>query len=198
MPHDARPLSLPDGEQAAWAHGYALLAGLLRCPPDAARLRALAALETRVHPGDDFGTALQLLGLAARQRSAEQVDDEFHDLFIGLGRGELVPYGSWYLTGHLMERPLAALRRDLAALGFQRQPYNRDPEDHAAALLEVMAQLIEGGDDLATQARFHRQHIAPWMSRFFDDLTTADSAVFYRAVGRLGIAFLALEQGVLG
>ena len=53
-----------------------------------------------------------------RRRAApmrERVEREFFDLFIGLGRGELLPYGSYYLTGFLHERPLARLREDLGA-----------------------------------------------------------------------------------
>ena len=80
---------------------------------------------------------------AASDADAERVEREFFDLFIGLGRGELLPYGSYYLTGFLHERPLARLRDDLAALGIERAEGNVEPEDHAAILCEIMAGLAE-------------------------------------------------------
>ncbi len=130
--------------------------------------------------------------------SPTALDDEYHRLFIGLGRGELVPYGSWYQTGFLMETPLAVLRRDLVALGFERQPGVREPEDHVAALCEVMYALaMEPGMDLERQRDFFQAHIESWIERFCADLESAESAVFYRAVARLGMAFFDLERRYL-
>jgi len=127
--------------------------------------------------------------------SLPEIDDEYHALFVGLGRGELVPYGSWYLTGFLMEAPLGELRRDLERLGFDRQDGVREPEDHIAALCEVMAMLAgPSAADLDTQRAFFDRHLGAWADRFFGDLATAEAAVFYRAVGRLGQAFVELEK----
>lgn len=185
-------------EQDSRAGAYQLLGALLQRAPDAQTLGELALLEQQAEAGnDEFGVALRMLGLAARQRSPEQVDDEFHALFIGLGRGELVPYGSWYLTGYLMEKPLAELRDDLEQLGFERDPGVYEPEDHAAALCEVMSMLIGDRQPLRLQSTFHAAHLGSWMPRFFDDLSCSGSAVFYRAVGRLGATFIALEQQYL-
>ncbi|MET0054159.1 MAG: molecular chaperone TorD family protein, partial [Candidatus Thiodiazotropha sp. 6PLUC10] len=128
---------------------------------------------------------------------SETVDDEFHDLFIGMGRGELVPYGSWYQTGFLMERPLGRLRTDLNLLGFQRQDGVTEPEDHVAALCEVMAMLIQESQSVQVQSQFYETHLASWLARFFTDLSEAKSAIFYRAVGRFGKAFIALEKRYL-
>jgi TorA maturation chaperone TorD len=122
------------------------------------------------------------------------VDDEFHDLFIGLGRGELMPYASWYLTGFLMERNLGLLRDDLARLGIERDPSVVEPEDHMAALCEVMLLLIREGRDFEEQARFFDRHLARWCGAFFADLSGAKSAIFYRNLGRFGTAFFQLEQ----
>ena len=123
---------------------------------------------------------------AARAADAEQVGREYFDLFIGLGRGELLPYGSYYLTGFLHERPLARLRGDLAALGIARAEGNPEPEDHAAILCEIMAGLI--GGDFAGAARgptaLFEKHLAPWIGRFFADLERAEAAKFYRASAR--------------
>jgi TorA maturation chaperone TorD len=139
-----------------------------------------------------------MLGLSAKHSDPAAVDDEYHTLFIGLGRGEIVPYGSWYLTGFLMEKPLGELRTDLEALGFERDPAVKEPEDHVAALCEVMALLIQDGSSVSTQSQFFLKHMTKWLDRFFEDLTHADSASFYQAVARFGAAFVAFERQYFG
>lgn len=181
-------------EQSYRSGAYGMLARLLRSPPDEQVLAQVAGFSGIAPQQDEMALAMSMLGLAAATCRPEAVDDEFHALFIGIGRGELVPYGSWYLTGFLMERPLGRLRDDLAALGFYRQAGVTEPEDHVAALCEVMAILIDEGTPLEVQSRFFQTHLADWLGRFFHDLSEAGEAVFYRAVGRFGTAFLALEQ----
>lgn len=175
------------------ARGYALLAALLARPADAALLGRLGALGA---DGTRLGEALAALGAAARESRAEAVEREFHDLFIGLGRGELLPYASYYLTGFLHERPLAKVRADLAALGVERAEGVAEPEDHIATVCEVMAGLIDGslGEGAAGQdRRFFERHLRPWAERFFADLEQAGAARLYRAVGRLGRVFIGIE-----
>lgn len=173
---------------------YGLLAGLLRSAPNQAALDRVAGFASVEPSQGEMALAMSMLGLAAKTCSPESIDDEFHDLFIGLGRGELVPYGSWYITGFLMEKPLGRLRDDLAQLGFQRNEDVCEPEDHVAALCEVMLMLIDDGAGLELQAHFFNTHMAPWIKQFFVDLSEAKSAVFYRGVGRFGAAFLELEE----
>jgi len=173
---------------------YGLLAGLLRSAPNQAALDRVAGFASVEPSQGEMALAMSMLGLAAKTCSPESIDDEFHDLFIGLGRGELVPYGSWYITGFLMEKPLGRLRDDLAQLGFQRNEDVCEPEDHVAALCEVMLMLIDDGAGLELQAHFFNTHMAAWIKRFFVDLSEAKSAVFYRGVGRFGAAFLELEE----
>ena len=189
----ARPAAL-EPEVQARADLYGLLAALLRAVPTPDLIRNLA--ELAIDDGaDDFSRALFGLRLAAREVSLPEIDDEYHALFVGLGRGELVPYGSWYLTGFLMEAPLGELRRDLQRLGFDRQEGVSEPEDHVAALCEVMAMLVsEAGTDFDTQRAFFDRHLGCWADRFFRDLESAGAAVFYQAVGRLGQAFVELER----
>jgi TorA maturation chaperone TorD len=141
-----------------------------------------------------------MLAAAAARSSPESLRDEYLALFIGLGRGEVVPYGSWYLTGFLMEQPLARLRGDLRELGIVRQDDVREPEDHAAALCDAMALMISGGEPapVALQSRFFAHHMEPWMGRFFRDLQQAPSARFYRAVGQLGEQFMEVETRAFG
>lgn len=174
---------------------YALLGNLLSAPPDTAMLNRLRAVETEDSGQDPLAVAWAALALSANASQVGAIDDEFHQLFIGLGRGELVPYASWYMTGFLMERPLGELRRDLLELGIERNESVREPEDHAAALCQIMALLI--GDPAYSRAQehaFYKRHIEPWMSRFFTDLESAKGAVFYQMVGRLGRHFIDLEE----
>ena len=180
------------GTEAGRARVYGLIAALLARSPDDALLVRLAGLRD---DGTALGEALGALGAAAREARAEAVEREFHDLFIGLGRGELLPYASYYLTGFLHERPLAKLRGDLAGLGIARAEGIAEPEDHIATLCEVMAGLIEGslGDGAEQDRRIFERHLRPWAERFFADLEQAKAARFYRAVGRLGRVFMEIE-----
>ncbi len=173
---------------------YKLLARYLAAPPD----RELLELTTRLEgDGTPFGRAVAELAAGASETTPAAAGDEYHALFIGLGRGELLPYASYYLTGFLQERPLADLRADLGRLGVARAEGCPEPEDHAAALCEVMAGLISGsfGDGrLSTQKRFFETHIATWMGRFFEDLEGARTARLYRHVGTVGRRFLEIEE----
>jgi TorA maturation chaperone TorD len=186
-----------DQEQLYRIGAYGMLAQLLRQSPDQATLDRVAGFASIEPNRDELALAMSMLGLSASKSQPHAVDVEFHDLFIGMGRGELVPYGSWYLTGFLMERPLGRLRDDLAMLGFQRQEGVSEPEDHAAALCEVMAMLISEGAAFQQQSHFFETHMVGWLEHFFADLSEAKSAVFYRAVGRFGAAFAQMEKRYL-
>lgn len=184
-------------EGALRGGAYLLLAHLLAGPPDddlLARLRAIDVAR-RTREGDALTTAWEKLKEAAQRGSPAQITEEYHGLFIGIGRGELVPYASSYLTGFLMETPLALLRSDLKRLGFARREGVSEPEDHVAALCEVMAMLSDGREagGFEAQKQFFEQHLAPWVARFFEDLHNAESARFYRSVGRFGAAFFITE-----
>jgi len=180
-----------DPVDAARAQEYALLAALLSNPPSNELLGEIARLRGDATP---LGRAHAALAEAASEATAE-VDREYFDLFVGLGRGELLPYGSYYLTGFLNERPLSRLRDDLAALGIERVANNFEPEDHAGTLCEIMAGLAVGRFPASAemQRRFFEKHVAPWMGRLFTDMETATSAKFYRSVGSLGRLFLKIE-----
>lgn len=186
--------SIPE-EEALRAQFYRFLARFLAAPPDAALLRLAADLK-----GDDseLGQALDALAGVAAKVTPAAASDEYQTLFIGIGRGELVPYGSYYLTGFLNEKPLANLRRDMADLGIARADEVKEPEDHIASLCEIMAGLITGEfgktNDLEEQRRFFRRHILPWAGRFFEDLAAARSAVLYAPVGTLGHLFVGIEE----
>ncbi len=191
-------------EQQYRASAYSILAALLRKVPKKEVLEHVAHFSNVAVDEDELLLSMSTLGLAAQSSDLLAIDDEYHDLFIGLGRGELVPYGSWYLTGYLMEKPLSLLRDDLKALGFERDENVVEPEDHVAALCEVMSLLITNESqitdesvDTETQKIFFEKHLSEWVNRFFDDLSNAESAVFYRSVGRFGSAFMNLEKQYL-
>ncbi|MFA7429353.1 MAG: molecular chaperone TorD family protein [Rhodospirillaceae bacterium] len=184
---------VPD-EDLMRAQFYALLSRLLVAAPGADVLGDLAGLT-----GDDtdIGQALAALGKAAKATTAEAAEAEFNALFIGLTRGEIVPYASYYLTGFLHEKPLAVLRDDLAALGIERSPGHCQPEDHAGFLCEVLCGLIlgtYGAPDLAVQKAFFDKHFSPWADALFADIEAAPSAVFYRPVAMIGRLFTAVER----
>ena len=186
-----------ENEQRYRASAWALLAALLRAPPDQALLDYVVELSPEGEADDELGAAMQALAEAAQRQDLQRLEFEFNDLFIGLGRGEVVPYGSWYLTGFLMEQPLSDLRDHLRALGFERDENTAEPEDHAAAISEVFSGMISGAFSLARQQEFFRLHMQPWLERFFADLGQARSAEFYQSVARFGAAFLNLEADYL-
>ena len=84
------------------------------------------------------------------------------NLFIGLGRGELLPYGSSYLTGFLHERPLARLRADLGPLGIERAEGNASLKI-MPRLCEIMAGIVSGRlpAPQGTDSRFSRSICRP-------------------------------------
>lgn len=194
MNQNSLPVRDQEPEQQYRANAYRLLAALLRNVPDTTTLDYTRQLAGLTDGGDTLATSMIGLGLAARHADPLAIDDEFHALFIGLEKGEVVPYASWYLTGFLMEKPLGQLRQELAQLGFERDPDVHEPEDHAAALCEVMALLIEEQAALTRQTGFFQRHMANWLEAFFRDLQAAPSAAFYQAVAQLGMAFIRFEQ----
>lgn len=182
-----------DETDSARAQEYALLSALLARAPDKALLQRLAQLRGDPSP---LGLAHLALAQAASDANVERVEREFFDLFIGLGRGELLPYGSYYLTGFLHERPLARLREDLVQLGIERAEGIPEPEDHVAILCEIMSRLIDGSVEApaGSDRKVFEKHLATWAGRFFADLENTETAEFYRRVGTLGRTFLEIEK----
>lgn len=183
-----------DEIDTARAQEYALLATLLARAPDAQLFSRLAGLQGDATP---LGLAHVALAEVASRTTVEAVEREYFDLFIGIGRGELLPYGSYYLSGFLYERPLARLRAALSSLGIERSAGHAEPEDHAATLCEIMAGLAGGRFSAPPEAEreFFEHHVAPWMGRFFTDLEQAQAADFYRVAGTLGRVFIQVETG---
>lgn len=174
---------------------YGFLAALLAAPPTKDLLDRTAALE-----GDtsELGRAIGGLANVARVSTPKGVEKEFNTLFIGLGRGELLPYASYYLTGFLNEKPLALLRRDMAAQGISRAPNVFEPEDNIASLMEMMGGMIAGHfgapASIDAQKTFWNRHVSPWAGHFFTDLEGAETSVFYGSVGAIGRIFMEIER----
>jgi TorA maturation chaperone TorD len=177
----------------ARAQEYALLSALLLRSPDAPMLARLALLR-----GDasQLGRAHAALGMAAARTDAARAAQEHYLLFTGLGRGELLPYASYYLTGFLHGRPLSNLRQTLRRIGVERFDGQSEPEDHAAILLEIMAALASGAiaAPAGTDREIFDDHLGPWITRFFSDLEKAASAEFYASVGTFGRTFVEIER----
>ena len=173
---------------------YNFLGLLLAAPPDEMLLAQTASLS-----GDDtdMGRAIVTLAKIARLTKPKAVISEYNKLFIGLGRGELLPYASYYMTGFLNEKPLAKLRDDMAARGLARADTVFEPEDNIASLMEMMGALIVGRFGppaaLPEQRNFFNAHIAPWAGHFYSDLEGAKNSVFYASVGTVGRTFMEIE-----
>lgn len=195
----AQPLKFEEprqGEEDARAALYGLLAALFYAPPTRPLLESIAASEG----GGDGILQQAWSGLAAafRDARAEAVRDEYETLFLGVGKPEVMLYGSFYLSGFMMEKPLAALRTDLAQLGLQRDESVPESEDHIASLCEVMRHLITSDTDmygsLAAQQRFFASHIQPWADAMCDAIAAHPDARFYRAVAQLAKNFFEVEM----
>lgn len=177
---------------------YQFLARFLAAPPSEEELEVAAKMDGDEAEETELGKAFHAFSRLAARTDAEKVSQEYQDLFIGVGRGELLPFGSYYLTGFLHEKPLAKLRNDMARLGIERAEDVKEPEDHIAALMDIMAGLITGefGDPLplSEQKQFFETHIASWAKHFFADLEGAKTSVLYAALGTIGRHFMEIEE----
>ena len=183
----------------ARSEAYSLLGALLRQPPSGELLQKLAGLEWESDLPRPLAAGLQELRDKSSRYTPEAVAEEFRVLFVGLGRGEIVPYASWYLEGVLKGGPLARLRTDLGGLGIAPEADSSEPEDHAGLLCETMALLCQQeAVDPEAYSSFWQQHMTPWMFDFFRDLAKARNAGFYRAVASLGHGVLELDRTLAG
>lgn len=201
MSADLRALSFAtadDSEEIARAELYGLLARLWIAPPDAALLSQFGVAVTEApQPGAFLEAPWQALVAAMRATTPQAAADEFDALFGGVGKPEIFVYGSWHLSGFLNEKPLAALRADLAALGLARDDARAETEDHIAYGFEVMRWLIAGDDvlvcNLEQQRRFFRAHLQPWVGRLADAVQAHPRAMLWREIAAFTGAFVEVE-----
>lgn len=188
---------IPDvaAEDRLRADLYNFLGLMLSGPPNQVLLDQSAGLE-----GDktDLGQAINGLARVARAMTPGKVESEFNALFIGLGRGELLPYASYYLTGFLNEKPLALLRSDMATRSIARAPNVFEPEDNIASLMEMMGGMIVGRfgrpASLEDQRTFFNRHIGAWAVHFYSDLEAAKNSVLYASLASVGRMFMEIER----
>jgi TorA maturation chaperone TorD len=195
----ALQFSTPDDrEELARAEVYGLLASLFHAEPSVDLYEQLRVAVTEAPaPGAFLETAWSEVVASARRLPREAVRDEYAALFGGVGKPEVVLYGSWFIAGNLNERPLAELRADLDSLGLERPPEVIETEDHIANLCEVMRYLIAGDDlgvsNLASQQRFFNAHLRPWVERLCEAIGTHPRADFYAALATFARDFFAVE-----
>ena len=194
MANEAKKASV-NAEDKMRANLYALLGNLLFQRPSAQTLQSLTVLT-----GDntEMGKAFNTLAKLAKSTDLQEVQEEYDGLFIGMGRGELLPYGSYYLTGFLNEKPLAKLRNSMSDLSIERQEDVTEPEDHIGSLFEMMSGLILGNygspASIEKQKEFYSTHIESWAGHFFSDLEAAKLSKLYQPVGTIGRLFVEIES----
>ncbi len=190
-------------EDEARAEFYALLARLYAAAPDPTVLAALGASELWPDDGDNpLAPAWNRLILASRAMDAEAAEQEYTDLFVGVGRSEVDLHSSYWIVEATAERPLVGVRADLARLGLGRQDRSTLYEDHLAALFETMRILIAGTGErppaaLATQRAFFERRILPWVFDCCDAIQQSSVANYYRPVAQLTSLVLAVERDSL-
>lgn len=190
--------SADDTEEFARAELYGLLAQLWLAPPDDALLRQFAVAVTQPpEPGGHLDAPWSALVAALRATDVGAAAAEYDALFQGIGKPEILLYGSYYLSGYLNERPLAALRSDLQRLGLARDEARGETEDHLAYLFEVMRWLIAGDEvevcNLEQQRRFFRAHLQPWVEALCDAVEAHPRARTWRALAAFTRAFVQVE-----
>ncbi len=176
---------------------YLLLSALLREVPAADLLDAIHNSKAEWNTENKaLDEALCRLSESAGEERVEKLEEDYHDLFVGVTQGKLSPYASRYLTGCLHEAPLVELRGELMELGVERVEGLKEPEDHLATLFEVMAWLSKEGHP--RQSGFFAKYIAGWGGGFFNEMERSATTPFYSAVAILGQVWLQCEARLLG
>lgn len=187
----------PDEERVFRANFYGLLARALASPLDEDALDVMRSLATHDDPSP-LGEALGAFGKLCQRTPRAKAKEEFTTLFYGFGAGgELHPYASYYLTGLVYDKPLAALREDMARIGVAGAGDTGEPEDHIASICEIMHGLLTGAFGAGGEAEakaFFDKHLAPWADKFFTDLERAPSAALYMPLGTIGRLFMEIER----
>jgi TorA maturation chaperone TorD len=196
--HFSPALGSGEAEELQRAELYGLLARLwLQAPDDALMAEFRVAVTEAPQAGGFLQEPWQQLVGALRATTVAETRAEHDALFHGVGKPEVFAYGSYYLSGFLNEKPLAALRTDLAALGLDRDRDRLETEDHVSFVLEVMRYLIAGEDasvcNLEQQRRFFRAHVQTWLEALCDAVDAHPRAHTWRAVAAMTRAFVQVE-----
>ena len=180
---------------------YALLARLYGDVPDAGLLRAMEEAPP-IDAHTPFVVAWNRLIAASGAMDAEAAAQEYTDLFVGVGKSEVNLHASHWLTGFMIEKPLADLRSRLAALGLARRDEVTMLEDHLSALCETMRLLIEGSGErepapVAAQRAFFQSHIGNWVFACCTAIRESPIANYYARVAEFTEQHMALDRDAL-
>ncbi|MDA9914263.1 molecular chaperone TorD family protein [Alphaproteobacteria bacterium] len=191
----AENLNIINNEDQLRADMYSFLANLLRAEPNAELVNQLTKLESDESP---IGKSIKTLSKLASSLDLPTIRDEYVRIFIGVGRGEILPFASYYLTGFLKDKPLAKLRNDMKEIGIQLTENVKEPEDHIASLFDMMSGLILGKFSkkfsIGEQKEFFNKHLAPWVDLLMRDIESSRIAVFYSPIGTIGREFMEIER----
>jgi TorA maturation chaperone TorD len=186
-------------EDLARADLYGLIARFFQLPPDQALLDQIAATADQQDAADQAPLAKAWMDVieVAKNNPAKAWRDEFDLNFISVGKPNVVLNGSFYMAGHLNEKPLVNIRRALDKFGLEAAEEVTETEDHISALCEVMRYLIAGDDveisNLTNQRVFFNDHIRPWYDDFCDAIENIPEMHLYCPIAALTREFLAIE-----
>ena len=187
--------NLINNEDQLRADMYSFLANLLRSEPSSELVNQLTKLESDDSP---IGKSIKTLSKLASSLDLPTIRDEYVRIFIGVGRGEILPFASYYLTGFLKDKPLAKLRSDMKEIGIELAENVKEPEDHIASLFDMMSGLILGKFSkkfsIGEQRDFFNKHLAPWVDLLMRDIESSRIAVFYSPIGTIGREFMEIER----
>lgn len=181
-------------EDQARANFYALLSRIFYAPADAGLLAALGSADDLQADDESLARQWRELCSAAAQGDVEALREEYERTFIGTGRAPITLYASAYSIQYTNDVPLVALRAELARLGLARRGEAGEPEDHIAALCDVMRHLIAGELELQKQKQFFERWIRPNFEPLCGAIERSELAAFYKSAGRLAKTFFSLEQ----
>ena len=191
----AKTIDIVDSEEQLRADMYSFLANLLRAEPSADLVKHLTNLDSDDSP---IGKSIKTLSKLASSLDLPTIRDEYVKIFIGVGRGEILPFASYYLTGFLKDKPLAKLRNDMKEIGIELAENVKEPEDHIASLFDIMSGLILGKFNkkfsIGEQKDFFNKHLNPWVDLLMRDIESSKIAVFYSPVGTIGREFIEIER----
>ena len=191
----AKTIDIIDDEDQLRADMYSFLASLLRAEPNTDLVKQLTNLESDDSP---IGKSIKTLSKLASSLDLPTIRDEYVRIFIGVGRGEILPFASYYLTGFLKDKPLAKLRNDMKEIGIELAENVKEPEDHISSLFDMMSGLILGKFNkkfsIGEQKDFFNKHLNPWVDLLMRDIESSKIAVFYSPVGTIGREFIEIER----
>ncbi len=191
----AKTIDIIDNEDQLRADMYSFLASLLRAEPNEDLVKQLTNLESDDSP---IGKSIKTLSKLSSSLDLPTIRDEYVRIFIGVGRGEILPFASYYLTGFLKDKPLAKLRNDMKEIGIELAENVKEPEDHISSLFDMMSGLILGKFNkkfsIGEQKDFFNKHLNPWVDLLMRDIESSKIAVFYSPVGTIGREFIEIER----